>query len=179
LYRLGLCGSLMESFNTLALAFALYVTLKPVNKLLAQMAMFWRLGEAFLGCVGIIVRFVRLGVYGSTQAAAQEQALVDVTRNAVGAVYNIGALSFSIGSLIFFYLFFKSQYIPRFLSVLGMLASVALTVACFGTMIFPEYKATFQFGWMPMAFIEIACGLWLMFKLKIAATGDQETMVTV
>jgi hypothetical protein len=67
LYRLALSSELIETLSTLPLAFALYATLKPVNEILAQMAMYWRLGESFIGGAGMIVDFatpVRLGANG-------------------------------------------------------------------------------------------------------------------
>ena len=45
LYRLALCFELIETLSAALLAFALYETLKPVDKLLAQFAMYCRLGE--------------------------------------------------------------------------------------------------------------------------------------
>lgn len=167
LYRAALSSELIETLSALVLAFALYVTLKPVDKLLAQIAMYWRLGESLVGCVGVIFDFVRLGVYTSPQSIApaqigQSQALVDLTRNAGFAVYNIAALCFSIGSILFSYLFFKSRYIPRILSAFSVFASVVVTVICFGSLIFPEYAAKFQYGWAPMAIAEVTIGFWLM-----------------
>src|SRR6266851_291535 len=49
LYRVALSSELIETLSAVLLAFALYVTLKPVDKLLAQIAMYWRLGESFIG----------------------------------------------------------------------------------------------------------------------------------
>src|SRR6202035_3904970 len=111
-YRLALSSDLIETLSALLLAFALYVTLKPVDKLLAQIAMYWKLGESFIGCLGIIFGFVRLGLYTSPQSIGgagieQSQSLVDLTRYAGTAVYNISSICFSIGSLLFYYLFFK------------------------------------------------------------------------
>ena len=63
LYRVALSIGLLEPMSAVLLAFALYVTLKPVNELLAQMAMYWRLGESFLGGVGTIFGFVTLHIY--------------------------------------------------------------------------------------------------------------------
>ncbi|PYQ56894.1 MAG: DUF4386 domain-containing protein, partial [Acidobacteria bacterium] len=74
---------------------------------------------------------------------------------------------FSIGSLLFFYLFFKSTYIPRILSAFGVFASVVVTIMCFGSLIFPERESTLQYGWAPMAVAEVTTGLWLMlFAVK-------------
>ncbi len=180
LYRVALSSELIETLSALVLAFALYVTLKPVDKLLAQIAMYWRLGESFIGCVGMIFAFVRLRLYTSPQllgvlGADQSQALVDLTRHAGVAAYNIGVMCFSIGSLLFFYLFFRSRYIPRILSAFGVFASVIVTIMCFGNMIFPEHAATLQYGWAPMAIAEVTTGIWLMlFAVKTQARSDQQ-----
>src|SRR6266852_2862701 len=167
LYRVALSSELIETLSAVLLAFALYVTLKPVNKLLAQVAMYWRLGESFIGGAGMIFAFVKLGIYTSPQSlgalgADQSQALVDLTRHAGFAAYNISAISFSIGSILFCYLFFKSRYIPRILSAFGVFASVVVTVMCFASLIFPERAATLQYGWAPMAIAEVTTGFWLM-----------------
>ena len=68
LYRVALASELIETLSTVLLAFALYVTLKPVDKLLAQIAMYWRLGETSIGGVGVIFGFVRLRLYTSPQS---------------------------------------------------------------------------------------------------------------
>ena len=175
LYRVALSSELIETLSTVLLAFALYVTLKPIDKLLAQIAMYWRLGETSIGGVGIIVGFLRLRLYSSPQSIGalgtdQSQALVDLTRNAGFAAYNTAAMFFSIGSILFYYLFFKSRYIPRILSAFGVFASVIVTIICFGSLIFPEHAATLQYGWVPMAIAEVTTGIWLMlFAVKTRA----------
>ncbi|MGB2901634.1 MAG: DUF4386 domain-containing protein [Candidatus Acidiferrum sp.] len=180
LYRVALCSELIETLSAVLLAFALYVTLKPVDKLLAQIAMFWRLGEAFIGGAGMIVSFVKLRLYSPESIGAlgtdQSQALVELTRKAGFASYNISAIFFSIGSILFCYLFFKSRYIPRILSAFGVFASVVVTVMCFASLIFPEHAGTLQYGWAPMAIAEVTTGIWLMlFAVKTQAPGDQQS----
>jgi Domain of unknown function (DUF4386) len=167
LYRVALSSELIETLSALMLAFALYATLRPVDKLLAQIAMYWRLGESFIGCVGMIFGFVRLRLYTSPPSIGalgtdQSQALVDLTRTAGSAAYNIGATCFGIGSILFFYLFFRSRYIPRILSAFGVFASVLVPIMCLGSLIFPEHAATLQYGWAPMAVAEVTTGFWLM-----------------
>ncbi len=187
IYRVALSSELVETLSALLLAFALYVTLKPVDKLLAQIAMYWRLGESFIGGVGMIFGFVRLRLYGSPQSigtlgADQSQALVDLTRHAGVAAYNIGAIFFSIGSILFFYLFFRSRYIPRILSAFGVFASVVVTVMCFASLIFPEHAVTFQYGWAPMAIAEVTTGFWLLFKgvnLQPQDSGNVDATISV
>jgi len=180
LYRLALCFELIETLSAALLAFALYATLKPVDKLLAQFAMYCRLGESFIGGASMIFSFFRLAVYTSPQSvgvfgADQSQALVGLTRTAGSASVNISAIFFSIGSILFFYLFFKSRYIPRILSAFGMFASAIVTIICFGSLIFPERAAVLQYGWAPMAIAEVTTGFWLMFALKIPFHSDQQS----
>ncbi len=167
LYRVALLSSLIETMSALLLGFALYVLLKPVNKLLAQLAMYWRLGEAIIGSVAVIFAFARLNVYTSAQSAtapAQAEALVDLIKHAGFAFYNISALFFSIGSLLFFFLFYKSRYIPKLLGGFGVFASIVATIMCFATLTFPEYAGTIQYGWIAMAIAEVGTGVWLLTK---------------
>src|SRR5262249_50701547 len=108
LYRLALSSALIETMSAALLAFSLYVTLKPVDSLLAQLAMYFRLGESFIGGAAMMFSFFKLRVYTSPDSlqafgAAQSQALLDLTRAAGFASYNVSALFFSIGSLLFFY----------------------------------------------------------------------------
>jgi uncharacterized protein DUF4386 len=181
LYRVALCIELIETMSAALLAFALYVTLKPVDLLLAQLAMYWRLGESFIGAAGMMGGFVRLGLYVSPTStvalgADQSQALVRLTGDAGFASYNISATLFGIGSILFFYLFFKSKYIPRILSGFGMFASILVPIICFGSLIFPEHAARLQYGWAPMAIAEVGTGIWLMiFAVKTQALGDQSS----
>jgi hypothetical protein len=181
LYRAALSSELIETLSAVLLAFALYVTLKPVDKFLAQVAMYWRLGEAFIGGVGMIGGFVRLHLYTSSKSMGalgidQSQALLDLTRQAGFASYNISAIFFSVGSILFCYLFLKSKYIPRILSAFGVFASVVVTVMCFASLIFPEHSGTLQYGWAPMAIAEVTTGIWLMlFAVKTQARSDPQS----
>jgi len=181
LYGVALSSELIEALSIVLLAFALYVTLKPVDKLLAQIALYWKLGESFISGVMMIFGFLTLRLYSSPQSfgalgAEQSQALVGLTDDAASVAFNIQAIFFSIGSMLFFYLFFKSRYIPRILSAFGVFASVIVTIICFGSLIFPEYAATLQYGWVPLAIAELITGFWLMiFAVKTQAGSEQES----
>ncbi len=181
LYRASLCLGLVETLSALPLAVALYVTLKPFDKLLAQMAMYFRLGESFIGGVGVIFSFLKLHIYDSPPPTAalgsdQSRALVDLMGHAGWVQYNVSAIFFSIGSILFCYLFFKSRYIPRILSTLGVFASVVVTIILFGSLIFPERAGTLQYGWAPMAIAEVALGIWLMaFSVKTRPNSDRQS----
>jgi hypothetical protein len=75
--------------------------------------------------------FVRVQFYISAQnggtGTIAAQASSDLIRSIAGATENLGDVSFGIGSLLFFYLFLKSRYIPKVLAAVGMSASVIWT----------------------------------------------------
>jgi hypothetical protein len=57
------------SLSSALLAFALYATLKPVNSLVAQLAMIFSLGDSFLALVVGMCGFLRAQFYVLTQSA--------------------------------------------------------------------------------------------------------------
>src|SRR5262249_36068410 len=166
-YRVSLALQLIVTLGGVLLAFALYATVKPVNSFLAQLAMIFYLEDSFLGWVVWMCSFVRLYLYTSSPSVGAGtipmQAAVDLTRRMAGAAENVGGICFGIGLLLFFYLFFRSRYIPRILSSMGLSASTLWTALYFANVVFPEHHAVFQYiSWPPMAVADATTGFWLM-----------------
>lgn len=167
LYRVALSLQLTAPLCTIPLAFALYVTLKPVNAHLAQAAMLWRLGESFFGGIHTGLSFITLRLYTRSEYIgpfniSQLEALEYLTSNANWIVFNISTIFFSIGSILFFYLFYVSRYIPRVVAIFGVIASFLVTITGFANLVFPDYASIIQFGWAPMFIAEIATACWLI-----------------
>jgi len=167
IYRIALSGSLIVTLSSALLAFALYVTLKPVNHHLAQLAMIFTLGDSFVALIVRMCGFVRLHLYltaQSTQAGLiNAETLTDLLRSIASTTENIGGIAFGMGSCLFFYLFFKSRYIPRVISALGLVASLIWTPLYFASLIFPEHHALFQYiCFPPMALAEVVTGVYLL-----------------
>lgn len=167
LYRAGLSAVVIVSLGSVVLAFALYATLKPVNSLLAQLAMIFSLADAFLALVVRMSSFVTAHLYTSPQTAGASalsaQVLVDLMRRVSGATENIGGICFGAGSLLFFCLFFKSRYIPRTLSLLGVFAAAIWTSLYFANLIFPERHSLFRaIGFPPMGLADLLTGFYLL-----------------
>ena len=165
LYRVGLVLQLLASLFTVLLAYALYTVVKPVNEGIARLAMYWRLGEAFAG-VTMSSSFAILSLqsnpkYLQSLGAVQLEAIVDLAKSADFASFNIATLFFSVGSILFFYLFLQTRYIPRVLSAFGVFASVVTLLTSLGDLVFPAYAGVIQFGWGPIFIAEIATGTWL------------------
>lgn len=172
LYRAGLSTVVVVSLSSTLLAFALYATLKPVNSLLAQLAMIFCLGDAFLALVVRMCSFVTARLYLSSQPSAQS--LAELMRTVADTTENLGGICFGIGTLLFFFLFFQSSYIPRAISALGLLASAIWSIVYFANLVFPEQHALFQhICFPPMALAEVLTGFYLMlFAIKTEGRGQ-------
>jgi Domain of unknown function (DUF4386) len=130
------------------------------------------LEDSILAWVVRICSFVRLHLYASSQSAGSatisSQDLVGLTRWVADAAEGVGGICFGTGLLLFFYLFFKSRYIPRVLAGLGFFASLIWTALYFANLVFPEQHTTFQYvSWPLMAFADVTTGFWLaLFAIK-------------
>jgi hypothetical protein len=167
LYRMALSSVLIVTLSSTLLAFALYVTLKPINSLLAQLGMIFTLADSFLALIVRMCSFVRLHLYTLAPSAGagsiSGELLSDLIRTIAATTENIGGISFGIGSGLFFYLFFTSRYIPRVISILGCVASVIWTALYFVSLVFPERHALLQYiCFPPMALAEVVTGFYLM-----------------
>jgi hypothetical protein len=104
-YRVALSCVVIVSLTSLLLAFALYVTVKPLNSLLAQLGMIFSLADSFLGLVVRMCSFVRLHLYVSARDTGSglipAELLSDFVRTIAATTENIGGISFGIGSCLF------------------------------------------------------------------------------
>jgi hypothetical protein len=183
-YRIALSSGVIACVTTVILGFALYVTLEPVDKRLAQIALCFRLGEAVIFGVMSVLSFAMLRLYATAQAIgpAQDgelQTLLSLGRSASVSGFNIGAIFFAPASILFFHLFYRSRYIPRTMAAFGLCASVAVLPVAFGSLIFPEYARTLFYGWIPMAIAETATGFWLMIVgIRLAPVSVDKVVPT-
>jgi len=169
LYRLGLSSGLVAGLCTVLLAFGLYVAVKPIDKNLALLALSFRLVEATIFGVLVVVGFAALNLYAGADSLGafstmQLAALVSLPSIAASAGFNVAAAFFSMGSILFFYLFLKGNAIPKVLSLFGLAGSVLVPAICFLSLILPQHAKTLQLGWLPLGVAEIAVGLWLLVK---------------
>jgi len=97
LYRAGLSTVVIATLGSVLLDFALYATLRPVNSLLAQLAMIFILEDSFLALVVRMCGFVRAQIYASAETGGAgttgAQALNDLMRSIAGATENLGGMT--------------------------------------------------------------------------------------
>jgi len=179
LYRIGLASLLVGALCTVFLAAGLYGTLQAIDHKLALQALVFRVVEATVFAVVSVLNFAFLQMYvgpGHLNAfdASQLSAILSVRSAASIVGFNVAAIFFSMGSILFFYLFLRSTYLPRVLSAVGLFGSMLVPIVCFGILIVPQAAKWLVFGWIPIGVAEIAAGLWLLVK-GVATSGPSES----
>ncbi|HET7151261.1 MAG TPA: DUF4386 domain-containing protein [Candidatus Acidoferrum sp.] len=182
LFRIVIACDVLYGAGTVAVLTALYVILRPVNRVLAVLAAFSRLVWALMYLViplnlFYVLRLLRGADYVRGLEAERLQALVRLHLAAGFDAYYVGLLFWGLASTICSYLWLKSNYIPRFLAVWGVLSSAWAAVCALVFFIFPGFGQAvnlYSFD-TPLGLFELATSFWLVFQgLKpsgVAAAG--------
>jgi hypothetical protein len=166
LFRLGIAGDLAVLACDVILIVALYILLKPINRNLALLAVFWRL----LGCsiaaatiANSVAALLSLPALSAEQLPAFTRLLITLDTGG----NRVAALFFGLGSTLFCYLWFKSRFVPRVLAGWGIFASLVPAIVPLSTILLaaladaPLRRAR---AGIPIAIFEAAIGLWLLIK---------------
>lgn len=125
LYRTAFAIYLVEMACQTAMTVLFYDLLKPVSRTLAGLSL-------FLNIVGIVIKtasrlffiapvLILSGMAGFTTEQSQAMTLLSLKVNSDGAA--IGLVFFGFAGLIESYLIIRSTFLPRFLGVIGIIAS--------------------------------------------------------
>lgn len=176
MFRIGIVSDLFGGACNAILAIAFYAILKPVNRYLALLAAFWRLGEAvILGhmtlngmtVLNVLHPSALTGVFSNEQL----RAIAGLYISAQGDEFSIGLVYYSLGSTVFCYLFLKSRYIPGWLAWWGLLGSVIAIVSTLAIIVFPNADQLEPGCYAPVGIFEIVAGFWLLIAgLRIRST---------
>lgn len=171
LFRLGIASNLGVFALDVVLITALYVTLRPVHRGLALLALLWRLIETMTLVSTTFNDFTVLRVLGGAaylRAFGTEplQALARLAISAHGATYNVGLFFAGLGSSVFCWLWFKSAYMPRLLAAWGVFASALMGACALTFIVFPEVANVVTIGYFggPIFAFELTAGAWLLFR---------------
>ena len=153
--------------GVIVLSVYLYETLRVVNKPLALMGYSFRLVEAILGGVQVICYLIVLLLLNENNfiPAFGVEGNLSLAELFLGIFDQLMVIIFTflgIGSIIFFYLFYKSRFIPRGISIWGMCSYFLVVVGSFIS-IFYSNNAYMILGSQVIIF-EIFIGGWLFIK---------------
>jgi hypothetical protein len=184
LFRSGLASEFLMLIADVAVALALYVVFRGVNKGLALLAAFFRLTHASIVGANLLNMYTPLLLLGNAGGLAafpegQRQALALLLLEAHGFGYAIGLVFFGVYCWILGYLVLKSGYVPRVLGLLLLVAGSGYLIDSFGRALLSNY-ADFEtlLGMVVLlpAFVsELSFTLWLLVKgVKVSRVLDSQ-----
>ncbi len=166
LFRSGIFGYIIVIVLDVVVAWALYVFLKPINKSISLIAGWFRIVYAaiFATCLFNLVTVIRLlnssdylKVFGIDELHTQVMFLL----NAFNDGWNISLVFFGLHLGLLGYLVLKSNYIPKFLGILLIIAGLGYLIDSLGKILIPNYNVTIaMFTFMG----ELLLMFWLLIK---------------
>ena len=170
-FRIAVTGFLFYSLNSIVLLAAVYVVFKPINQGLALLGSLFRLVFAMLwllSCLNLLsaLRLVNGPDYLQTFEPERVQVLARLNIAGTFDDYYVGLPFFGLAATVWAWLWLKSGYIPRKLSIFGLISSAWCVFCAFVFLIFPDFQKPVNPYWFdsPMALFELIVGAWLLFK---------------
>src|SRR5437867_2404112 len=162
---------LTYSLGVFVLLSALYVILKPINPGLALIGALFRFVFALLWLLAPLNLLSALRLLSNAKylQVFEPDRLQAMARLHIGAnfdAYYVGLPFFGLAATICAWLWLKSNYIPRGLSIFGVIASAWCVFCAFVYLIFPNFNKIvndYIFD-SPMALFELVVSFWLLFK---------------
>src|SRR5256884_5446305 len=179
-FRLALICFITYGIGAIVLLSALYVIFAPVNRGLALAGALFRLVFAMLWLIAPLNSLAALRLLGDVSYLKgfepdRLQALARVQIAASFDDYYAGLPFFGLAATICAWLWLKSNYIPRGLSIFGVIGSAWCVFCAFIFLIFPNFSKIvndYIFD-SPMALFELVVSFWLLFKgLKSVQATD-------
>jgi hypothetical protein len=170
-FRIALTCFIAYGIGSVVLLSTLYVILAPVNRGLALTGALFRLVFALLWLLSPLnllgaLRLLSNASYLQVFEPDRLQALARLHLGAGFDDYYVGLPFFGLAATVCTWLWLKSNYIPRGLSIFGVIASAWCVVCAFIFLIFPQFNKIvndYIFD-SPMALFELAVSFWLLFK---------------
>ena len=170
-FRVALTCFIAYGIGSVVLLTALYVILAPINRGLALTGALFRLVFAILWLIAPLNSLAALRLLGdATYLKVFEpdrlRALARVQLAGSFDDYYVGLPFFGLAATVCAYLWLKSNYIPRGLSIFGLIASAWCVLCSFIFLIFSHFNKIvndYIFD-SPMALFELTVSFWLLFK---------------
>jgi len=179
-FRLALVCFITYAIGGIVLLTAIYVIFVPVNRGLALAGALFRFVFVMLWLVAPLNSLGALRLLGESSylQAFEPERLQALARAQIAASfddYYVGLPFFGLAATVCAWLWLKSNYIPRGLSIFGVIASVWCVFCAFVYLIFPNFNKIvndYIFD-SPMALFELIVSFWLVIKGLRPATSSQ------
>lgn len=166
LFRFGIFGYIIVIVLDVVVAWALYVFLKQVNKSLSLLAGWFRIVYATIFAVSLFNLVTVLGLLNSSDylkvfEIGELHTQVMLSLNAFNNGWNIGFVFFGLHLGLLGYLVLKSNYTPKYLGILLIIAGLGYLIDSLGKILIHDYNLTIGM----FTFIgELLLMFWLLIK---------------
>src|ERR1700687_60197 len=169
LWRISIACELILLVCAVALTLIFYVLLRPVNKNLALLAVFFNIVEFPIEAVSKLCLFAALFLSGNADYLKafephQLHALVKISLKLHDYGFGIDLVFFGCACLVYGYLLFRSGYFPRTLGVLMATAGLSYLVNSFTLILAPAYAGRISLILVLALIGELSLCLWLIVK---------------
>ncbi|PEB41877.1 DUF4386 domain-containing protein [Bacillus pseudomycoides] len=173
LFKAEIFGWVIILITDIVAAWAFYIFLKPINKSLSLLGAWLRLIYATILGISILNLIFVLLLSKSTDYLSlfkidQLQAHMMLFLEAFESIWSIGLIIFGGHLMIVGYLAFKSDRIPKVISILLLLASIGYIVINLFNTVLSQYDAVISILKMvfnvPMIAGELGLGIWMLFR---------------
>ena len=177
--------ALLAAFASAGIAIGLYPVLKKHHEALALGSVGLRVMEGMLYIVGVVAllslltlsqEYVKAGASNASFFQASGTSLLAV-RDWAG---KLSIIAFTVGALMYYYVFYQSKLIPRWLSGWGFLGAAlslaAVLLAISGQIIY--FSTVFILLQLPIGVQEMVLAVWLIvkgFNPSAIASGSAKT----
>jgi hypothetical protein len=174
---------LIAAFTSVGIAISLYPVLKERNAGLALGSVVFRTLEAAFYMVAVVslLSLLTLGQQFTTTGAA-ERTLFQVIGDSLLSVRDhatlMGVFAFSLGAFMYYYLFFQSRLIPRWLSGWGIVAVILMMAACVLALFSNNPVTGYALLILPIALQEMVLAVWLIVKGFNPSVSASEPAIT-
>jgi hypothetical protein len=180
-------GGLLELIaagTSAGIAISLYPVLQRWSGSLALGAVVFRAMEAVLytlGAVSLLAllnvaqRFAQAGTADRARFQAIGDALLGVRQEAILA----GVFAFALGALMYYYVFYRSRLVPRWLAGWGVVAELLMLVACLSALFNHTPVTSYTILVLPIAVQEMVMAVWLLGRGFSAAAPGAGTVARV
>ncbi len=160
---------LIGYFACAGIAVVMYPVLKKWNAGLALGSVIFRTVETAFYMVGLVclLSLVTLGQQFTTAGAADRTSLQAIGNLLVSVRDHAGLLAvfaFCLGAFMYYYLFFQSRLIPRWLSGFGIVAIILMMAACVLALFSGNRITSYIPLAAPIAVQEMVLAVWLIVK---------------
>ncbi|WP_201315228.1 DUF4386 domain-containing protein [Dyella sp. EPa41] len=169
LWSLSVAANLLVPVFAVAQAWIFYLLLRPVNRQLVLLSVFFMLVSLSVEAVSKLFLLAVTPILASAHPGAfepaQVQGLAHVSLILHDIAFNIALIFFGVGCLVDGYLIVRSGYLPKLIGLLMQLAGLSYLIACFAALFAPKLADLITPAILVPALVgETSFCLWLLIK---------------